>query len=102
MGASHSLQVPNQVVRVRDSHNEPGVFRPLYDVLLTNGDFYMHLADLKPYLQAHEQTEQVYADQAAWTRKAILNVASSGKFSSDRTIGEYAKEIWNLKPCPVA
>jgi starch phosphorylase len=84
------------------SRNEPGIFTPLYDTLLTHGDFYMHLADLKPYLQAHEQTELLYADQAAWTRKAVLNVAGSGRFSSDRTIAEYAKDIWHLKPCPVA
>ena len=84
------------------SRNEPGIFTPLYDTLLTHGDFYMHLADLKSYLQAHQQTESLYADQAAWARKAVLNVAGSGKFSSDRTIFEYAKDIWHLEPCPVA
>jgi starch phosphorylase len=83
------------------SRNEPGVFEPLYDTLLTNGDFYMHLADLKSYLQAHEQTESLYTDQDAWSEKVILNVAGSGKFSSDRTISEYAKEIWHLEPCEV-
>jgi starch phosphorylase len=84
------------------SRNEPGIFTPLYDTLLTHGDFYMHLADLKSYLQAHEQTESLYADQAAWAGKAILNVAGSGRFSSDRTIAEYANNIWHLKRCPVA
>jgi starch phosphorylase len=84
------------------SRNEPGIFTPLYDALLTQGDFYMHLADLKSYLEAHDKTESLYADQAAWARKAILNVAGSGKFSSDRTIAEYAEEIWHLEPCPVA
>jgi starch phosphorylase len=84
------------------SRNEPGIFTPLYDTIMTHGDFYMHLADLKSYLQAHEQTESLYADQAAWARKAILNVAGSGKFSSDRTIAEYARDIWHLEPCPVA
>jgi starch phosphorylase len=83
------------------SRNEPGVFKPLNDTLLTNGDFYMHLADLKSYLQAHEQTKSLYADQAAWSEKVILNVAGSGKFSSDRTISEYAKDIWHLEPCEV-
>jgi starch phosphorylase len=83
------------------SRNEQGIFTPLYDTLLTHGDFYMHLADLKSYLEAHEQTELLYADQGAWVQKAILNVAGSGKFSSDRTIAEYAEDIWNLKPCPV-
>jgi len=83
------------------SRHEPGVFSPLRDMLLTNGDYYMHLADLAPYVQAHERLGALYADRSAWAQKAILNVASSGKFSSDRTISEYATDIWNLKPCPV-
>jgi starch phosphorylase len=70
-------------------------------MLLTNGDFYMHLADLTSYVQAHERLGTLYADQNAWARNAILNVASSGKFSSDRTISEYAAGIWNVKPCTV-
>jgi starch phosphorylase len=61
----------------------------------------MHLADLQSYLDADHALTQLYADPDAWARKAILNIAASGKFSSDRTIGEYAKEIWNAKPCPV-
>jgi starch phosphorylase len=68
----------------------------------TNGDFYVHLADLKSYLAAQEDLGKLYAQPGAWARKAILNVAGSGKFSSDRTIGEYAAGIWNTKPCPVA
>jgi starch phosphorylase len=83
------------------SRNEPGVFAPLCDTLLTHGDFYMHLADLTSYLQAHEQIGALYADPDAWTQKAILNVASAGKFSSDRTIAQYAADIWKLEPCPV-
>jgi starch phosphorylase len=83
------------------SHNEPGAFGPILDTLLKNGDYYMHLADLPAYLESDRQLVAEYADQASWTRKAILNVASSGVFSSDRTIGEYAAEIWDLKPCPI-
>ncbi|HMD06493.1 MAG TPA: glycogen/starch/alpha-glucan phosphorylase, partial [Candidatus Acidoferrum sp.] len=83
------------------SRNEPGVFAPLRDMLLTHGDHYMHLADLKSYLEADEQLRALYADPDEWARKAILNVAGSGKFSSDRTIAEYAAEIWNVQPCPV-
>jgi starch phosphorylase len=64
-------------------------------------DFYMHLADLTSYVQAHEQLGMLYVDQNAWAEKAILNVASSGKFSSDCTISECAAGIWNVKPCPV-
>ncbi len=83
------------------SRNEPGVFAPLRDMLLTHGDHYMHLADLKSYLEADEQLRALYADPDEWARKAILNVAGSGKFSSDRTIAEYAAEIWNVQPCPM-
>jgi starch phosphorylase len=84
------------------SRNEPGVFAPLRETLLTGGDHYMHLADLTSYCEAQEQLGMLYADSGAWARKAILNVASSGKFSSDRTIAEYASDIWKVKPCPVA
>jgi starch phosphorylase len=83
------------------SRYEPGVFAPLRDTLLTHGDHYMHLADLKSYLEADQRLRDLYADPGAWARKAILNVASSGKFSSDRTIAQYAAEIWEVKPCPV-
>jgi glycogen phosphorylase len=83
------------------SQQERGVFAPLRDVLLTQGDHYMHLADLTSYLEADERLRALYADPDAWARKAILNVAGSGKFSSDRTIAEYAAEIWNLRPCPI-
>ena len=82
------------------SPNERGVFEPLRDTLLTHGDYYMHLADLKSYLEADRRLVDLYADPEEWTRRAILNVASSGKFSSDRTIAEYAKDIWNVEPCP--
>jgi glycogen phosphorylase len=84
------------------SPNEPGVFAPLRDALLTHGDYYMHLADLKSYLEADQRLCDLYADPAGWSRKVILNVAGSGKFSSDRTIAEYAADIWNAKACPVS
>src|SRR5256714_8091916 len=84
------------------SRNEPGVFAPLRDTLLTGGDYYMHLADLKSYLEADRQLYDLYADSTGWSREAILNVAGSGKFSSDRTIAEYANDIWSAKACPVS
>ena len=83
------------------SPHELGVFAQLYDTLLTHGDHYMHLADLKSYLEADQRLCELYADSDEWVRKAILNVAGSGKFSSDRTIAEYATQIWEVKPCPV-
>jgi glycogen phosphorylase len=81
--------------------DESGVFVPLHEMLLMGGDHYMHLADLGSYLDADRRLVELYADPEGWTRKAILNIAASGKFSSDRTIAEYAAEIWDAKPCPV-
>ena len=83
------------------SQNEPGVFAPLEQALLSGGDHYMHLADLTSYLNADRELCGLYGDSKAWAHKAILNIAGSGKFSSDRTIAEYAAGIWNVKPCPV-
>ena len=82
------------------SVNEPGIFEPLREPL-QDRDHYMHLADLTSYLAADRRLLELYADQQAWVRKAVLNVASSGNFSSDRTIAEYASEIWHAAPCPV-
>jgi starch phosphorylase len=81
------------------SRHEPGVFTPILDTLLTNGDHYLHLADLKSYGEAHARLGELYKDQEEWSHRAILNIAASGKFSSDRTIAEYAAEIWHAKPC---
>jgi len=83
------------------SPNEPGVFAPLRDILLAEGDHYMHLADLPSYLAADKRLCQLYADSDGWVRRAILNVAGSGKFSSDRAVAQYAGEIWKVTPCPV-
>jgi starch phosphorylase len=83
------------------SRGERGLFAPLRDVLLTHGDHYMHLADLASFLEADGRLCALHGDPEAWTRKAILNVAGAGRFSSDRTISEYAAEIWGAKPCPV-
>jgi glycogen phosphorylase len=81
---------------------EPGVFNPILDTLLTKGDFYLHLADLRSYSDAHARLGRFYLNPSAWDRAAVLNLASSGKFSSDRTIAQYASEIWNVVPCPPA
>ncbi|HKX33616.1 MAG TPA: glycogen/starch/alpha-glucan phosphorylase, partial [Blastocatellia bacterium] len=84
------------------SRNEPGIFAPLGDLLLTQGDHYRHLADLTSYLNADWALCDLYASPHRWARRAILNVAGSGRFSSDRTIAEYAAEIWGVAPCPVS
>ena len=83
------------------SQYELGVFKPIHDTLLANGDHYMHLADLKSYLEADRKLCDLYTHRRAWAAKALLNIAASGKFSSDRTIAQYAAEIWHAKPCPV-
>jgi starch phosphorylase len=83
------------------SRNEPGVFTPILDTLLGGGDHYLHLADLKSYSEAHTRLGELYADAHAWSGKTVLNIAASGKFSSDNTIAQYAREIWQVEPCPV-
>ncbi|MBX3441953.1 MAG: glycogen/starch/alpha-glucan phosphorylase [Planctomyces sp.] len=82
------------------SRYEPGVFAPLRDLLL-QGDFYMHLADLTSYLDADRRLRELWSRPDDWTRMAIRNIAASGKFSSDRTIAEYAADIWRVEPCPI-
>jgi starch phosphorylase len=82
------------------SRNEPGVFQPVLDALLVQGDHYRHLADLTAYAEAHARLAGTYLDRDAWTRMSVLNVAASGKFSSDRTIRQYAQEIWGAVSCP--
>ena len=80
---------------------DAALFAPLRETLLDQGDHYRHLADLGSYLEADQRLCATYEAPEDWARKAVLNVAGSGKFSSDRTIAEYAAEIWDAKPCPV-
>jgi starch phosphorylase len=90
--------------RVMDAFNsdlfcphEPGLFTWIYHSILDYGDEYFHLADLPSYLEVQERVGQEFKDPATWARKAIFNVARVGKFSSDRTVREYAEEIWQIK-----
>ena len=83
------------------SRHEPAIADALRNILLAGGNTYRHLADLGSYMAADLNLQLLYAKPEAWTRRAILNIASSGKFSSDRTIAEYASEIWHVSPCPV-
>lgn len=77
--------------------NEPGLFRPIIQSLLDWGDHYMLMADYRSYIDTQDEVAKLYKNQDEWTKKSILNVANMGKFSSDRSILEYASKIWNIK-----
>ncbi len=80
------------------SPDEPQRYQPVVDTLLNQGDHYLLLADYASYVACHDSVRALYRNPDEWTRKAILNVAGMGKFSSDRTIREYAEQIWHVKP----
>ena len=90
-----------QLVNGAFSPNEPDLFRPLYDSLLyrttDRADVYFTLKDLRSYMDAQDRVDRAYRDQRAWTKASLINVAHSGKFSSDRTIRQYVDEIWHLE-----
>jgi len=81
---------------------EPGIFRPILHSLFDSGDRYMVLADLRAYIEAQDKVDAAFQNREEWTTKTIINVARAGKFSSDRTIREYASEIWHVEPVEVA
>lgn len=90
-----------QLINGSFASNDPELFRPLYNSLLntqstTKADTYFILKDFKPYAEAQKKVEAAYRNEDGWARSAILNVASCGKFTSDRTIQEYVDEIWKL------
>jgi glycogen phosphorylase len=84
------------------SGSEPGLFEPIRRALLDEGDHYFHLADFSSYLAVQERVSDAFADPSRWATSAIVNVARMGKFSSDRTIREYARDIWNIHSIPPA
>ena len=71
------------------------------DSLLHHGDYYFVLADYASYVECQDTVSRTYQDPSRWSRMSILNTAGSGRFSSDRTIREYADEIWRVRPVPV-
>jgi len=89
---------------IRDNEfvpEEGPIFMDIYRALMEHGDEYFHLADFEMYMKCQAQVSKLYTDPQEWARRAILNVARMSKFSSDRTIREYAEDIWGLTPCPI-
>ena len=95
---SRLKRVLDELASDRFCSEEPGLFRWIRDVLLNRDDYFL-LADFASYVDTQEKISREYVETAGWTRKAILNVARIGTFSSDRTIREYGREIWDVKPC---
>jgi starch phosphorylase len=80
---------------------EPGLFDDLINSIKSPHDPWMTIADFRSFVDAQKRVEEAYRDQDHWTKMSILNCANSGKFSTDRTISEYNRDIWKLKPQPV-
>jgi glycogen phosphorylase len=95
----HDLRL-KRVIDALDSNlfcpREPGLFHWIVESILDHGDAYFHLADLPAYIDMQHQVDQLFGQPAAWAAKAILNVARIGRFSSDRTVAEYARDIWGI------
>ncbi|MBP7461235.1 MAG: glycogen/starch/alpha-glucan phosphorylase, partial [Candidatus Delongbacteria bacterium] len=103
----HTYEHNPELKRVIDSldqnyfnREEPGIFQPIVQELL-NTDNYCLLADYQSYIDTQHKVEQLFLDSTEWTRKSILNCSRMGKFSSDRSIREYAEKIWNVEPMPM-
>jgi glycogen phosphorylase len=102
MSANRPLRrVVDSIASGHFSRGDKDLFRPLIAKLLSTRDEYVHIADLQSYIEAQERVDVAYRDRTSWLRKSLLNIARVGKFSSDRTITQYAREIWNLRPAVV-
>src|SRR5262249_25170065 len=100
----HDVEIRDAIDLIASGHfcpDDPSAFAPIRERLLTEGDYFMHLADLRSYEQAQVRAGNTYADAGRWAAMAIRNVAACPRFSSDRAIREYASEIWHAEPCPV-
>jgi glycogen phosphorylase len=91
-------RVIDQIASGRFSPGEPCLFAPIVDALLRDGDFFMLLADYRSYVDTQGKVDELFDNSDEWTRRAILNTARMGKFSSDRAVMEYAREIWDVQP----
>ncbi|PKH23837.1 glycogen phosphorylase [Enterobacterales bacterium CwR94] len=91
-------QVMNQIATGVFSPEEPNRYRNIYDSLVNMGDHYQLLADYRSYVDTQDKVDTLYQQPDEWTRKAVMNIANMGYFSSDRTIQEYADDIWHISP----
>jgi starch phosphorylase len=94
--------VVDAIWRGNFNQGEQGLFDDIGRIFTEWGDSYYHCADFRSYADAQQRVSDLFRDRHAWARKALLNVARIGYFSSDRAIREYAEEIWHLQPVPVA
>jgi glycogen phosphorylase len=94
-------RVVDSIVSGHFSRGDKDIFRPIVGKLLSTRDEYLHLADLPAYVALQRDVDTEYVDRSTWLRKSLLNIARMGKFSSDRTIHEYARDIWNIRPAVI-
>jgi len=99
--APQSNRVVDSISNGHFARGDKDIFRPIVAKLLSARDEYVHLADLPAYISMQQQVDVEYKDRALWNRKALLNIARMGKFSSDRTIREYARDIWKIRPAVI-
>jgi starch phosphorylase len=102
---SHDPELARTLEAVRRNEfvpEMPDLFIEIWQALIEQGDRYFHIADFRPYMECQARVEQLWNDPIEWTRRAILNVARMGWFSSDRSIREYAQQIWNVTPVPIS
>lgn len=90
-------RVMNAIGSQRFCKEDPGLFRPIYNLLMNQGDYYLNFADFDSYLDAQARIGKDFQDEQEWATKALMNTTRTGMFSSDRSIKEYASEIWNIK-----
>jgi starch phosphorylase len=102
LGANRGIRrVVDTIAAGHFSRGDKDLFRPIVAKLLSARDEYVHLADLESYIETQKRVDEAWLDRGQWNRKSLLNIARMGKFSSDRTIAEYARDIWHIKPAVI-
>jgi starch phosphorylase len=97
-GSRNMRRIIDSLASGHFSRGDKDLFRPIVSKITSRGDEYVHLADLDAYIDRQTDVDVAYLDRLDWQRRSLLNIARMGKFSSDRTISEYAREIWRIKP----